>query len=290
MTDCKRVKDHLGRYLDGEAAPGIAREVESHLSSCYSCAAELEELRLLAAAIAERMPVTVPADLWARIECRLEGEGKRVRRPFPGVLRSRTGMALAASIAVVVALGLLSVPVLRDGGSQVQATTVDFRILLDALQADAQDAFDRFLAQYDAKEATPSEAKRYGSTLNFDLPPTLPGGFELQSAYILRFGEAPGVAARYDRGGEFLGAIFHPPVLREDFGTHKDHSCVVGKHRGHKVPVGEWSLVHLTDPSTCHCVLSRLDEFAELPAVMAAVAPGSSTTISNEDHHHHQTP
>jgi hypothetical protein len=82
------------------------------------------------------------------------------------------------------------------------------------------------------------------------------------------------VAAEYLRDdGEFLGAVFHPPVQEEDHGSHKDHPAVIGKHRGRKVEVGEWSLVHLTDPTTCHCVLSRLDEVTELPSVMAAMAP-----------------
>ena len=49
---------------------------------------------------------------------------------------------------------------------------------------------------------------------------------------------------------------------------------VIGHHRGHAVKVGDWKLVHLTDPSTCHCVLSRLDEATEIPAIMSAISPG----------------
>jgi len=290
MTTCEDIRDHLGRYLDGEAAPSICREVETHLSFCQACADELDELHSVAAAIAEpAMSVAVPSDLWRQIEERLKSQGK-VRRPLLSIFRFRAVVALAATIAVVVGLGLFTVPALRDGGSQVQAAAVDFSMLLDALQVDARNAFERFLASYDAREATPAEAKRYAPTLNFDVPSTLPGGFQLKTTYVLRFGDAPGVAARYDQDGEFLGAIFHPPVLREDFGTYKDRACIVGQHRGHKVPIGEWSLVHLTDPSTCHCVLSRLDESTELPAVMAAVAPGSAAITGDTNHHHSDNP
>jgi hypothetical protein len=81
------------------------------------------------------------------------------------------------------------------------------------------------------------------------------------------------VAAWYERAGEPLVVIFHPPVQTEDFGTHKDYPCVIGEHRGQKIVVGSWKMVHLTDSTTCHCVLSRLDERAELPAVMNAIAP-----------------
>lgn len=289
MTNCARVKEHLGPYLDGEAAPDMCREVENHLTHCQACADELRALRSLAASIAEPMAVTVPPNLWQKIERRLEMPAT-IRRPFLDIFRSRARLALAASIALVVGLGLFTLPLVRDGGSQVEAATVDFGILLDGLQVDARDAFDRFLTAYDAREATPDDAKRYASKLNFDMPATLPGGFELKATFIMRFGDAPGAGARYDRDGEFLGVLFHPPVLREDFGTHKDHPCMVGNHRGHKVPLGEWSLVHLTDPSTCHCVLSRLNEATELPAVMAAVAPGSATTADQTHDDHHDRP
>ena len=136
------------------------------------------------------------------------------------------------------------------------------------------------LVLYDAEKCSPHQAKRYAPELNFDLPVGLPGGFRLETVYLLRFGDQPGVAATYGRSDEFLGVVFHAPVRQENFGMHKDYPCVIGKHRGHKVSVGEWRLVHLTDPTTCHCVLSRLNEYDELPPVMAAVAPrlpGSST-------------
>ncbi len=32
-------------------------------------------------------------------------------------------------------------------------------------------------------------------------------------------------------------------------------------------------LVHLTDRATGHCVLSRLDETTEIPAIMIAISP-----------------
>lgn len=289
MSDCNCIQELLGSYLDGEAAPGTCREVEGHLASCQTCARLLDELRALATAIGNSVPAAVPSCLWHQIENRLD-QSPNAKRSFFAVMRRRSGFALAASIAVVIGLGLFAMLLIRDGGSQVQAATVDFSKLLNALQADARAAFEQFLVDYDAKATTPAEAIHYAPKLNFDLPATLPGGFELKATYILNFGESPGVAARYERSGEFLAALFHTPVLREDFGTHKDRSCIVGKHRGHSVPVGEWSLVHLTDPSTCHCVLSRLNEHTELPAVMAAVAPRSASMTDESHDHHHNGP
>ena len=154
------------------------------------------------------------------------------------------------------------------------SAAVDYSVLLDALPLDPHKAFRKFLSHYNARESSALEAKRYAANLNFDVPEVLPCGFRRETVYVLRFGDLPGVAASYQRDGEFLGVVFHRPVQKENFGPHKDYPCMVGHHEGHKVSVGQWKLVHLMDPTTCHCVLSRLDEQTELPGVMAAVAPG----------------
>ena len=287
MNECRGTKRLLGQYSDGELEPSIRTAIAMHLASCENCSHEREELNSLAEAIAEQAPVDVPPRLWQSIECQLDEREVLTKRSF-APLRSRSLLALAASITIAVGLGLFSIPWTREIGSEANAAAVDFSSLLEGVHTNVHAAFDGFLSKYSAKAVAPADAKRYAPDLNFEVPATLPGGFELHATYLLHFGETPGVAAHYERDGEFLGAIFHAPVLREHFGTYKDHACVVGEHRGHKVPVGEWSLVHLTDATTCHCVLSRLDEAVELPAVMAAVAPHltAETGEPAPDHHH----
>lgn len=287
MMNCDRIERLLGVYVDDEVPPTVRDEIESHVSVCGNCRTELREFQELAVALAGRDPVSVPPDLWSAIQRRLELK-VRPRRLFFQAFGRRPVQALAASIVIVVGLGLFGLPWGGDRASQVNAATVDFSVLLDALQHDSVVAFDKFLSQYKASPTTPAEAKRYAAALDFALPQVLPGGFQLQTTYTLRFGEDPGVAARYVRDGEFLGVLFHAPILREHFGTHRDRECVVGKHRGHKVPVGEWSLVHLTDATTCHCLLSRLNEGSEIPAVLAAVAPSASTASENTQHDEHE--
>lgn len=282
MMDCEKTGKLLGAYVDDEVASDLRGEIEAHVAVCGDCRAELLELQELAAALGRFDAVAVPHGLWCAIEERLERPAKPIRL-FVG--SKRPIFALAASIVIVIGLGLFGLPWGEDRASQVRAETVDFSILLDALQHDAVAAFDKFLARYGAAETTPAGARRYAGALTFDLPETLPGGFQRQQTYLLQFGENPGVAARYVRNGEFLGVLFHAPVLKEDFGTHRDRECVVGKHRGHKVPVGEWSLVHLTDPTTCHCLLSRLDEESEIPAVLAAVAPTIDSGAAHQHNH-----
>ena len=198
--------------------------------------------------------------------------------------------AMAASVLFVVGAGVLAASWI-GGGSVASAAPVDFSLLLDALPLDADRAFQKFLTRYGARQVSVMQAKKYGAGLSFDLPETLPGGFDLKQVFVLRFGKHLGVAARYSRNGELLAAIFHPPVEREHFGTHKDYACVIGQHRGHEVAVGDWKLVHLTDSTTCHCILSRLDDATELPAVMQQLAPQwfgaeANDSDANHDHHH----
>ncbi|HUU82544.1 MAG TPA: anti-sigma factor [Phycisphaerae bacterium] len=274
--DCNAAREQLGPYLDDELDADARGGVEAHLAGCPACGRELERLNALAADLAAGSPTAVPDGLWSSIKARLDeakpaDAGQRAGRMRLGHYRGP--LAAAAGVVLVVGLGLLGLSYMNGGAPEAEASAVDFGVLLDALPKDAKVAFREFLERHGAAETTAADALRHAAQLNFATPESLPGGFRLQAVYALQFGDSPGIAAEYSRDGEFLGAIFHPPVRREDFGTHKDLPCAVGMHRGHSVQVGSWRLVHLTDPTTCHCVLSQLDTNTELPEVMAAVAP-----------------
>lgn len=280
---CEQIERKLGCYLDGELSSAERQTVEDHLGFCSSCRAGLEELRELVRGIAKPGAVRLPEALWPGIERRLD-EAVRKSPAVADVHRRRlrtAPWAIAASILLAIGLGLFGLSTLD---TTAQASTVDFRMLLDALPLDAQKAFRRFLVRYDARLTTPIAAKRNAPELNFDTPAMLPGGFRLQAVYELRIGGRKGIAAAYDREGEFLAAVFHPPMKHEKFGSHENYPCVIGEHCGHRIQVGEWKLVHLTDPTTCHCLLSRLDEQAEMPAVMKAIAPDAPSGRGGHDH------
>lgn len=278
---CNTVREQLGAYVDGEIAPEFRAEIERHVASCPDCAGELAELRELADALSRPEIAAVPAGLWQAIEGRLPARPRRRILTFP-IPRF---IGIAAAVFILVGLGLFSLPWGGNGISQAQAATVDFGVLLDGLRFDARTAFDKFISLYQGRRATVAEARQHGKDLTFDLPESLPGGFRLTAIYTLRFGNKSGVAACYERDGQFLGALFHPPVLQEDFGTHADRECVVGQHRGHAVEVGEWRLVHVTDPTTCHCVLSTLNEATELPPVLSALVPHNAS-MQPDSHGH----
>lgn len=282
--NCTRIANLIGPYIDEELSAALRHEVDMHVGQCPRCWEEVTALTELARDLAAPRAESVPEGLWAAIENRLPPSSFATSRPKVLVPFWRIPATLAASILLLVGVVSVVFDQFDKHGGSAQAASIDFGILLDALRFNPSEAFEKFLARYDARPMEPIDIKKYAARLNFDMPQTLPGGFQLQSAYALRFGDGPGAAGTYARQGDFLAVIFHPPVKKEDFGTHRDYSCVIGEHRGHKVEVDGWRLVHLTDATTCHCVLSKLDEQTELPAILTAVAPGSAS--ANEGHHH----
>lgn len=292
-ASCEANRDRLGLLLDGELPPMACAEVAEHLASCPDCARELCELQALAARLAdEALPATAGStdQIWTAIARRLDndahggGAARGVLHHGSVVRRWRAALGLAAAFVLALSALWLANRAALDGAADALAA-VDYGVLLNGVARDPSAAFGRFVRQYHGRATTPAALVKHAPRLRFALPAELPGGFRLEAAYALRIGEEPAAAASYRRGGELLAAVFHRPVLPEDYGTHKDHPCVVGAHRGHRVQVGDWRLVHLTDATTCHCVLSRLDEEHELPAVLATLAPEFSGSV--EDKHEH---
>ncbi len=284
---CEQIERQLGRYIDGDLSGTERDQVSSHLASCSHCRAERDALLELAQGIARGgAAVRVPDSLWSDIARRLNQPKHVDERPSPQKHRSLmpvTRWAIAAGVVLAVGLGLFG---LSSLDTSAHASSVDFGVLLDALPLDAHKAFRKFVVRYDGKPTTPAAARRLAPGLNFNTPPLLPGGFRLTSVYQLRIGETKGIAATYDRDGEFLAVVFHAPMKHERFGSHETYPCVIGKHCGHKVQVGDWKLVHLTDRTTCHCLLSRLDEQTEMLAVMKAIAPGPPEALSGQPDAH----
>ncbi|MCK6456726.1 MAG: zf-HC2 domain-containing protein [Phycisphaerae bacterium] len=283
MTNCWDMRERLGPYVDDELSPIEAERIRSHLAECGRCRGDVAAIRELGATIAQESTPDVPPTLWSSIEQRLL---KTPTSPSLAVPRHHwyRPWSIAAILAIAVGFGGV-MTFTRMNENAAQASTIDFGVILDALPLDPQKAFSRFLTLYGGVEMPPEQARSFARTLDFEIPAMLPGGFQRMNVYGLRFGSSPGVAVRYERSGEFLAAIFHPTVHPEQFGTHQDYPCVIGDHHGHAVEVGEWRLVHVTDPTTCHCILSRLDE-TELPAVLIAVAPAKSSERTSQHHRH----
>ncbi|MCZ6684250.1 MAG: anti-sigma factor [Planctomycetota bacterium] len=279
---CERTRDRLGAYLDGELSAEDRRVVEAHVAECAGCQAELKTEHAIAAELSIPTSAKVPDGLWEAIEDELDAQ----RRAQPSENPVRPGLrrfAIAAGIILAAVAGTALFARSERGAGEAQASSINFDVLLDSISFDPDKALKKFLVLYGAKEIRAFQVSDYASDLNFALPDLLPGGFRLLRVYGLRFGDGVGLAARYARGEEFLAVLVHPAVYKEDYGTRKDHSCVIGKHRGQKTCVGPWSLVHVTDSTTCHCVLSRLGDSPELAPILEAVAPSSADAYAQ--HH-----
>jgi anti-sigma factor RsiW len=142
-VNCKRTRKRLSAYLDGELAPGEEARVREHLASCRRCAAELDGLERLNAALGALEEATVPADFARRVRRAAARPTTRPSEPIP-LGRWAAGRALtrvaallmaAAGIGVGMALGG-SLP--RANGPSAQAATAEtsaFDFPTDALSA-----------------------------------------------------------------------------------------------------------------------------------------------------------
>ncbi len=272
--DCIKAQSRLGPLLDQELDSPDEKAVKQHLQGCEQCRGDFERLSVLADGMATATTPSPPAGLWSAIERRLDAGGTSAA--ITGWRRILRPGRIAAAIFIAVGLGTIAFFWPQLGEQRAEASTVQFQVLLDSVTTNPEQALRKFLVMYQGEEIRPVDAKQFAPKLSFELPDRLPGDFRLGSVFALRFGQSPGIVAKYERGEEMLVAIFHRPIHGEDFGTHRDYPCIVGQHRGHQVSVGDWNLVHVTDPTTCHCFLSRLDQESELPPVISAIIPHNS--------------
>ena len=122
---CDEANILLHALIDGELDAGHARDVEAHIATCPSCAAELAAYRQMREAIAKTdLRFTAPASLRQRIEAALP---KPVAKPAAAPsnvtpLASRRsvlrGFAMGSALSALAATGLVAV-VLRNDDQQL---------------------------------------------------------------------------------------------------------------------------------------------------------------------------
>jgi anti-sigma-K factor RskA len=99
--------DQLGDFVDGVLAPRDAADVERHLSTCVSCAHDLDRLQaLLAATAALPRDVAPPDPLWMSIRDTLEARKVTAlpvtHAPARAIWSSTTRRVVAAGVVLVV--------------------------------------------------------------------------------------------------------------------------------------------------------------------------------------------
>lgn len=284
--DCARAREKLGPYVDGELPDGEAHALQEHVRDCPDCTAELGRIEALVRQLeraAGPSEIHAPTFLWADIEARLEWgatqtahHGRKItypRRPTWVTRFLRRPLAAAASLGLLIGGGVTVAFLVQGSAQKAQAAAIDYAVLLDGLAQDADAAVDRFLRHYSAEPIAPKSAPAAVPGLSFRLPPELPGGYRQEAVYRVRFGTAEGVVGRYRRASEPLVVFFHPPIGQTRLGVHRESECHVAGREGQRVEVGPWQLVHFTDPSTCHCLLSKIGDEAGQSAILAAIAP-----------------
>jgi len=126
--NCEQAEVFIHALVDGELDAINTREVEEHVAACPACAAKLEELRALRAAMAQaRLKEPAPARLVSRIDEALPGGDTRVvalrhfmrpsRRSFFG------GFAAGAVLSGALAASLM-LTVFRDDQEQTVANEI----------------------------------------------------------------------------------------------------------------------------------------------------------------------
>jgi anti-sigma factor RsiW len=131
-------------YVDGELDPLEERAVERHLEGCAACRGLIADLRTLRAAAFTLDRREPPADLFARIQARVQAEPVQARRlplAWPNTRAAwATWLAAAAALLITTTLGLA--PLLDSGGRREgdPAVQPDQSGLVDSVQADLQAA------------------------------------------------------------------------------------------------------------------------------------------------------
>ena len=145
-------KEALIAYLYDECEPAACDRIEAHLTTCRACADEVDSLRSVRGTLETWMPSEPP--LGFRIV--LEADG--TPRPWWRVgLQPAWGLAMAATLVVVVAAAIASVEVRRygDGGFGIRMGWTDASADVAAAEAPRDTT----------ASAAPAEASPWGADL-----------------------------------------------------------------------------------------------------------------------------
>jgi hypothetical protein len=122
MTEQHVPVERLAAYAAGDVDATAAVEVEAHVALCADCRSDVDAVRRATAALAGLPPVTMPADVAARVDAAV-AEADRATGPVGDVLpmtsrkRSRPSFAgIAAAAACLALVGAITVPLVSGGG------------------------------------------------------------------------------------------------------------------------------------------------------------------------------
>jgi anti-sigma factor RsiW len=126
---CEEAEVLLHALIDDELDAGHSRDVETHVTSCKRCAAQLRDYRDMRGAFARtKLSFDAPADLKRRIDARLPAPARPDRRSL------LKGFAGGIGLSSAVAAGLVFAVMRTDQDSRIMSEVVSAH--LRSLQAD----------------------------------------------------------------------------------------------------------------------------------------------------------
>ena len=103
---CSEIRERLSAYLDGELSPLEVVGMRHHLGECPGCRREMERLADLSSFLRLEGRKVPPAPAWEAVEKRLAARAPGPQPVWWRGLSTTKLVALAASLAAVVAVGL----------------------------------------------------------------------------------------------------------------------------------------------------------------------------------------
>jgi anti-sigma factor RsiW len=108
---CDKIKDILlTDYIDKEAKPAIAREIEGHLAGCKECREFYDTLKeKVVVPFKELRPMEAPENMWDAIKMKIENDSAAEEHPgilaiFSSAMPIRRAIFAAASVGFAVIL------------------------------------------------------------------------------------------------------------------------------------------------------------------------------------------
>ncbi|HXF74604.1 MAG TPA: zf-HC2 domain-containing protein [Methylomirabilota bacterium] len=124
MSECKRVQEAMGRWLDGEMSPAESEAVRLHIEGCSDCQAARRRLEKLHGALQSIVAVeSAPIEFmpfWRAVEARIKEKRRwyeEWRERLLGLL-TPPRLAWAVPVAIAMMLAVFYADRLRFGGSR----------------------------------------------------------------------------------------------------------------------------------------------------------------------------
>lgn len=233
---CSEVEQKLSAFVDSELPQLERLGIELHLESCVACRREFELLTEASSFLREEGRNVPSPPAWESVRNSLTAsrEPRLTWNRWTGFER-----AIAASIGLFVLAGLLFAVARVERPKRTERATGAFgdtRVQMAGLPG-----LERFLTDHRAEKVTASDlSERVG--FSPQVPDELPGGFRLQTAYVVRDRCCTGSCLIYRKGDELVTLVQHPPFHPVSWSSSALEDCTIAgfacrRNRGREVEI-----------------------------------------------------